>query len=88
MSAKFYYVYVLPSAIDRQFYTGYSDDLRRRLAEHIAGYVESTKRRLPVDLIYYEACRSQADAVRRERYLKTAWGKRYLKNRMKHYLTG
>jgi putative endonuclease len=88
MSARFYYVYVLRSATARQFYTGYSDDLRRRLAEHMAGRVESTRRRLPVELIYYEACQSQADALRRERYLKTAWGKRYLKARLQNYLTG
>ena len=36
---KFYYVYVLRSLRDGQFYTGYSDDLRRRVAEHEKGSV-------------------------------------------------
>lgn len=70
------------------FYTGYSDDLKRRFAEHSSGAVNSTKYRLPVKLVYYEACCDQQDALHREKYLKTAWGKRYLKTRMKQYLTG
>jgi len=39
-------------------------------------------------LIYYEACLSAADAIARERYLKSGMGKRYLKNRLKDYLAG
>ena len=57
--------------------------MKRRLIEHNAGEVLSTKHRKPFELIYYEACRQQEDALRRERYLKTTYGKRYLKNRMK-----
>jgi putative endonuclease len=41
-----------------------------------------------MQLVYYEGCLNQSDALEREKYLKTAWGKRYLKNRMQHYLTG
>ena len=48
--------------------------------------VSSTKARLPVRLVYYEACLSQADAFRREKYLKSGPGKRYLKNRLKDSL--
>jgi putative endonuclease len=39
-------------------------------------------------LIYWEGCISQKDAARREKYLKTAWGKRYIKGRVRDYLTG
>ncbi len=70
------------------FYTGYSDNLKRRFAEHSSGAVNSTRNRLPIKLAYYEACCDQQDALHREKYLKTAWGKRYLKTRMKRYLTG
>jgi len=87
MSA-FYYVYVLRSLKDGDFYTGYTHDLRNRLSEHQQGAVTSTKNRLPVEIVYYEACRNQQDATHREKYLKTAWGKRYLKTRLKRYLTG
>jgi hypothetical protein len=46
-----YYVYVLLSEKDERFYTGSTNDLKRRLDEHNAGKVESTKRRKPLKLI-------------------------------------
>lgn len=58
-------------------------DLERRLTEHNAGKVLSTKNRKPFELVYYEACRHQENALRREQYLKTTYGKRYIKNRIK-----
>ena len=88
MPASFFYVYVLRSHKDRDFYTGFTNDLRRRIGEHRDGRVPSTKSRLPVELVYYEACLSPADATKREKYLKSAWGKRYLKGRIAGYLTG
>lgn len=83
-----YYTYVLKSKKDKQFYTGYTNNLKERLNEHNAGKVASTKKRTPFELVYYEACMNQQDATHREKYLKTAWGKRYIKNRLKNYLTG
>ena len=82
-----YYVYVLQSLADGNFYTGYTNDLEKRLAEHQGGKVFSTNSRRPFKLIYYEFCLNREDAAKREKYLKTAWGKRYLKNRLKNYLT-
>jgi putative endonuclease len=84
----FFYVYALRSAADGHLYVGFTHDLKQRLRQHQSGDVASTRNRRPLDLVYYEACRSQADATRREKYLKTAWGKRYLKNRLGNYLTG
>jgi putative endonuclease len=83
-----FYVYILQSLKDGQFYTGCSDDLKRRLAEHANGTVASTTNRQPMKLVYYEACCDKQDAFHREKYLKTAWGKRYVKTRMHHYLMG
>ena len=83
----YYYVYVLQSDYDKDFYVGYTKDLIKRIAEHNAGKVRSTKDRRPMRLVYWEGSLSQKDALKREKYLKTAWGKRYLKNRMKDYLT-
>ncbi|MFA6215590.1 MAG: hypothetical protein WC768_03415 [Patescibacteria group bacterium] len=45
------------------------------------------KFRIPFKLIYYEACSSGKDAFAREKYLKSGMGKRYLKNRLKDYLS-
>jgi putative endonuclease len=81
-----HYVYVLRSKKDRKFYTGYTADLIKRMEAHNKGLVESTKNRRPLELIYYEACATQQDALHREKYLKTAYGKRYIKNRLKEYL--
>jgi len=83
-----YYTYILQSKKDNQFYTGYTNNLEERLKLHNAGKVASTKNRLPVELIYYEVCLNQQDATHREKYLKTAWGKRFIKTRLKNYLTG
>mgnify|MGYP001950001851 CR=1 FL=1 len=80
-----YYVYVLLSRKDNKLYTGYTKDLKRRFELHNKGLVSSTKHRAPFDLIYYEACLHQQDATHREQYLKTAWGKRYLKSRLRNY---
>ena len=81
-----YYVYVLISLKDRNFYVGYTDNLKERLKQHQQGKVMSTKNRRPLKLVYYEACLNQQDATHREKYLKTSWGKRYIKNRIKNYL--
>jgi putative endonuclease len=78
-----HYIYVLRSIKDGRFYVGYTMDLERRLTEHNAGKVLSTKNRKPFKLVYYEACRHQENALRREQYLKTTYGKRYIKNRIK-----
>jgi putative endonuclease len=50
--------------------------------------VSSTKERRPLELVYSESCLNQNDALRREKYLKTAYGKQYIKNRIKTYLMG
>ncbi len=86
MDEGFYFVYVLYSEKDGRFYTGYTSDLSQRIEAHQAGKVTSTKYRLPLVLVYYEACLHQQDATHREQYLKTTYGKRYLRNRLKRYL--
>jgi putative endonuclease len=84
----FYYVYVLISERDWGFYIGYTDDLKDRLIKHSNGEVRSTKNRTPLKLVYYEACLNQQDAIKREKYFKTTWGKRFIKSRLGEYLAG
>ncbi len=83
-----HYTYVLLSAKDGRWYTGATQDLRARVEDHLKGRVESTRSRRPLRLIYYEACLSKADAMRRERYLKTGKGKRYVRQRLAVWLAG
>lgn len=82
------YVYVLHSTKDGLLYTGCTGYLEKRFAQHNNGQVAATKGRQPFVLVYYEACTSKHDAFRREKYLKTTYGKRYIKNRCKAYFTG
>jgi putative endonuclease len=60
-----YYVYIL-HCIDGKLYTGYAPDLKVRIEKHKNGYVFSTKNRLPVTLIHYEAFLEEKDAKQRE----------------------
>jgi putative endonuclease len=82
-----FFTYVLKSKLDGKFYTGFTPDLEKRLSEHNYGKVYSTKSRVPFELIYFEFCLNINDAVHREKYLKTTYGKQYIKNRLKNYLT-
>ena len=82
----YYYTDVLYSSKDRRWYTGSTADLKARLRDHRMGRVRSTLYRRPLSLIYYEACLGQPDAQRRERYLKSGKGKRYLKQRLSVWL--
>ena len=84
---SYFYVYVLECS-DEFWYTGYTKDLKNRLNEHLNGKVVSTKNRRPIKLIYFEGCINQQDATHREKYLKTTYGKRYIKNRLRNYFTG
>lgn len=81
------YVYILQSQKDGKWYTGATGDLRKRFKEHNLNLVLSTKGRGPFELIYYEMCLNEKDMWSREKYLKTGYGKRYLRNRLKRFLS-
>ena len=61
-------------------------DLKRKVSEHKLGKVISTKNKRPVKLIHYEAYLLKEDAMRREKYLKTTYGKRDLKRQLSSLL--
>ncbi len=65
-----FYVYILKSLKDNKTYIGSTTNLKLRLEQHNAGKVISTKPRLPMKLIYYEAYYSEKDARHREHNLK------------------
>jgi putative endonuclease len=79
---KFYYVYVLQSLKDNKQYAGYTQNLELRFEQHEKGEVDSTKHRRPLKLIYFEGCLNREDALKREKYFKTHYGKMYLQNRL------
>lgn len=81
-----YYVYVLFSKKDNQLYTGYTNNLKKRLDEHSNGKSLATKFRQPIQLIYYESYLRWSDAKRREKYLKGGNGRAALKIQLRDIL--
>ena len=86
MEVQFFYVYILFSFKDRKLYIGYSEDLKSRAEEHFKGKVRSTKERLPLILIHYEAFTDKKDAKARERFLKSGFGRSQLKKALQNRL--
>jgi putative endonuclease len=64
-----YYAYILRCA-DGRLYYGSTGDLRRRLRDHQGGRVRSTRRYLPVRLVWFEHHATADAAKQRERSLK------------------
>ena len=83
---SFYYVYVLRSLVKAWIYIGYTENLKKRFAEHNSGESQSTAKYKPYELIHYEAYKSMKDAKRREMYLKTTKGKTTLRTMLLDYL--
>ena len=73
-----YYVYVLQSLSDRNHYVGLSSDIHKRLKMHNLGKVKSTKGRRPFILIYQEKVGTLSEARKREKYFKSAAGRKFL----------
>ena len=63
------YAYILRCA-DGRYYYGSTNDLIRRLDQHRAGRVQTTKSRLPVKLVYFDAFETLDQARQRERSWK------------------
>ncbi|RPI80928.1 MAG: GIY-YIG nuclease family protein [Nitrosopumilales archaeon] len=81
-----FYVYVLISLKDQKFYVGFTEDLKRRMEEHTLGKVISTKNRRPLELIHYEMYITKEDALAREIFLKSGFGREQLRLSLKQTL--
>jgi putative endonuclease len=77
-----FYTYILKSKKDDKLYIGFCENLKKRVIEHNNGFVNATKNRRPLILIYYEACENKVRALEREKYFKTGFGRRFLKKRI------
>ncbi|MFH1826177.1 MAG: GIY-YIG nuclease family protein [bacterium] len=71
-----YKVYVLKSEIAKKSYVGMTRDLEKRILEHNSGKSEFTSHFMPWKIIHVEEYSSEAEAVAREKYLKSASGRR------------
>ncbi len=62
-----------------RFYKGHCENLETRLKEHNQGKTKSIKAYIPFRLVYYEEFTTRQEAIARERYFKSAAGRRFLK---------
>lgn len=87
VSIKFFqmfFTYVLFSEGFKRFYKGHCKDLELRLSEHNSGRVSSTKHFIPWRVIYFESFPEINEAIKREKYFKSAAGRRFLKKQIPH----
>jgi putative endonuclease len=76
-----YTVYVLQSLRYDYKYVGRTKNLDRRLSEHNAGKTRSNRMYRPFRILYAEEIQGYTQACRREKYLKSAAGRRFVRSR-------
>jgi putative endonuclease len=81
-----YYVYVLRRHRDGKLHVGHTGDLDKRIELHNNCEGVSGEYRIPYEIVYYEACTDKRDALKRESYLRGAYGRRFLQNRLSNFL--
>ena len=77
-----YYTYVLYSKKFKRFYKGHCVNPKDRLKQHNSGQTTSTKPFTPWEIIYFEKFDTREEAIKREKYFKTAAGRRFLKKKI------
>lgn len=73
-----YFIYVLYSSSLHKRYVGSTSDISKRIKEHNSGKSKFTKSGLPWILIYQEEFISNSEARKRELFLKSGVGRKYL----------
>ncbi|HAT74387.1 MAG: GIY-YIG nuclease superfamily protein [Candidatus Moranbacteria bacterium GW2011_GWF2_36_839] len=81
-----YYVYIIYSKKLKKFYTGFTNDLKRRIAEHKGGASNFTQQVDDWMLVYYEAFCDKKDAKTEEEFLKTGRGRERRKYLFKNFI--
>lgn len=75
-----FFIYILLSKKDKNFYVGFTQDVEKRLLEHNSGKVRSTKNRTPFIIVHVEEYKTKEEAIKREKYLKGKGGIKFKKN--------
>lgn len=74
-----FYVYILRSLKTGEFYKGITDNIDRRISEHMAGQSPTTKSRLPLELVHVEICDTRGEARNLEKYFKSGFGREIIR---------
>ncbi|MFI5203622.1 MAG: GIY-YIG nuclease family protein [Flavobacteriales bacterium] len=77
-----FYTYVIRSLKTGVLYKGHCQDLEKRMIQHNSGLTQSIRHLIPLEMIYFEEFKTCEEAVKRERYFKTAAGRRFLKSKI------
>ena len=77
-----FYAYVIRSLNHNFYYKGHCENLEVRLKQHNSGMTESIRPYIPFSLVYKEEFITREEAISREKYFKTAAGRRFLKNKL------
>ena len=77
-----FYAYVIKSVEHDYYYKGHCQDLDIRLSQHNSGMTASIRPYIPFKLVYFEEFETEKHAIIREKYFKTAAGRRFLKKKL------
>jgi putative endonuclease len=77
------WIYVLKSEKDGRYYIGSTRDIEKRIDSHKRGKVRSTKGRRPLRLVYTQRCENIREARKRENFLKSGQGRKWIKENLK-----
>jgi putative endonuclease len=78
-----FYVYILKNKVTGKVYKGQTQNLKKRMAEHSWSHTKSTSNNSKEwELVYFEIVNSREQAIIREKYFKSAAGRKFLKNKM------
>ena len=80
-----YYGYVICSTKFNYLYKGHCEDLASRLKQHNSGMTKSIRKYIPFELAYFEEFPTRNEAIARERYFKSAAGRKYLRVKLAPY---
>lgn len=76
-----FYIYVLRSLDEKHRYVGHCKNIDSRLQQHNSLKVKATKPFAPWKIVYFEEFQSREEAINKERYLKSGFGRKWLNNK-------
>ncbi len=77
-----FYTYVIKSLAEDYYYKGHCHDIEKRLKQHNAGLTKSIIKYIPFKIVYFEKFDNRKSAIEREKYFKTAAGRKYMKTKL------
>jgi putative endonuclease len=77
-----FYTYFLKSVKGNKTYVGHTDDWKKRLKEHNLGRSSFTRKFKPWRLIHLEEFKTKKEAIKREKYLKSAAGRKWIERNL------